>query len=322
MDNLHVFIDTNIWLSFYAYNKDDLEQLQKVITLINSGKLKLYTNDQLRDEFYRNREKKLQESIKEFSKISIPKGMPRYMNAYYEADEYRKTVALYEKLRDSLVNRAKEEAQAKTLEADKLFASIIEATMPIKLMDETIQKALARRLRGNPPGKPNSLGDQIHWEVLLAEVPKGSDLHIVSKDGDFESSLNQGAADQFLVDEWAEKKTGILSIHAELRPFLNSKFPDIKLVVDTEKGEAVSRLVNSTSFAATHAAIEGLALFADDLSWEEADMLFVAAINNSQVSWIGSDDDVCTFYKKLMAKFADKLGQERLAELEAFTLVI
>lgn len=308
MDNLHVFIDTNIWLSFYAYNKDDLEQLQKVITLINSSKLKVYTNDQLRDEFYRNREKKLQESIKEFSKISIPKGMPRYMNAYHEADEYRKTVALYEKLRDSLVNRAKEEAQAKTLEADKLFASIIEATMPIKLTDETIQKALARQLRGNPPGKPNSLGDQIHWEVLLAEVPEGSDLHIVSKDGDFASSLNPRAADQFLVDEWAEKKKGTLSVHSELRPFLNSKFSDIKLVVDAEKADAISRLVNSGSFASTHAAIESLALFTDDLSLEEASTLLTAATNNSQISMIRLDDDVRKFYEKLKVKFADKLN--------------
>lgn len=316
MSDLHVFIDTNIWLSFYAYNKDDLEQLRKVIALINKGKLRLYTNEQLRDEFYRNREQKLKESTQEFAKHSIPKGVPRYMNDYPEAKEYRETLAAYEKLRDSLIDRAKAEALVKELEADKLFADILAASKPAKVDAKVIQKALDRRLRGNPPGKPTSLGDQIHWELLLSEVPIGTDLHIVSKDGDFESSLNSGAANQFLADEWMREKKGALSLHTELRPFLNSKFPDIKLAVDVEKADAIERLVNSGTFASTHAAIDGLALFVDDLSWDEADKILSAGVKNSQISWIGTDDDVVALYTKLMAKYQDKLGAERFAELE------
>ena len=39
---LHLFIDTNIFLSFYAYTNDDVEELRKLISLIKTNQLKLY----------------------------------------------------------------------------------------------------------------------------------------------------------------------------------------------------------------------------------------------------------------------------------------
>lgn len=316
MTDLHVFIDTNVWLSFYAYNKDDLEQLRKAIALIKKSKLKLYTSVQLSDEFYRNRESKLKQSTQDFLKGSISKGMPRYMTDYPEAKEYQEILAKFEKTRDALVTRAKDEAKGKQLEADKLFADILEAAPPVLLAPALISKALDRRLRGNPPGKPTSLGDQMHWKSLLVEVPEGTDFHIVSKDGDFESALNPGVADQFLVDEWMTKKKGSLTLHTELRPFLNSNFPDIKLAVDVEKADAIEKLLNSGSFYSTHNAIAGLVFVADDLSWEEADKLFDAGIANSQINWIGTDDDVKGFYTKLITKYEDKIGSIKHAALK------
>jgi predicted nucleic acid-binding protein len=53
---VHLFIDTNIFLSFYAYASDDVEELRKLTKLISTDQLKLYLTEQVRDEFYRNRE--------------------------------------------------------------------------------------------------------------------------------------------------------------------------------------------------------------------------------------------------------------------------
>jgi predicted nucleic acid-binding protein len=312
MAELNVFIDTNIWLSFYAFTNDDLEQLRKLIALIKNGKLKLYINQQVSDEFYRNREAKLQESIKDFSKSSLIKGMPRYMRDYPDAAKYSDAIKNVEKLRDILVTRAIEEARSKELAADKLFADIIKASQPVvPIAPDIISKALNRRLKGNPPGKNTSLGDQIHWEYLLQVVPNTTDLHLVSKDGDFESALGEGRVHPFVQDEWANKKKAALTLHTELRPFLNSTFPDIKLAVDVEKNDAMERLLNTRSFATTHLAVEGLALFVNDLSWLEADKILTIGIENSQISWIGTDSDVSDFYKILINKFADKIDAER-----------
>ncbi|WP_164118164.1 PIN domain-containing protein [Sphingorhabdus sp. Alg239-R122] len=315
MEKLHVFIDTNTWLAFYAFTNDDLEQLRKLIALIKNEHLELYINQQLSDEFYRNRERKLDESIREFTKTSVPKGVPRYMRDYPDAGEYDEARANWEKLRDALVTRAKDDAEEKKLAADILFGDILAESKVAEVDDATISKAIDRRRKGNPPGKHTSLGDQIHWELLLRDVPEGTDLHVVSKDGDFESRLIRGNADQFLVDEWLDQKKGQLALHNELRPFLNSKFPSIKLAVDVEKKDAIDKLVNSESFESTHSAVEGLSLFLDDLSWEEADTILTASVNNSQIWWIGNDPDVRSLFSKLIIKFKMKLTSDRLVHL-------
>lgn len=329
MATLHVFIDTNVWLAFYSFTKDDVEQLRKLIKLIEKGKLKLYITQQLADEFYRNRERKLDESLRAFGKGEIPKSIPRYLMDYPEAADFEKAVSEWQKVRDSLIDRAKKDALDKTLAADALFADVLKASPPATVGADIISKALNRRLVGNPPGKYPSLGDQINWEVLLRDVPEESDLHIVSKDGDFESRLIPGRADQFLIDEWKQAKKADLIFHSELRTFFAAHFPDIKLASDVERKDAIDKLVNSGSFASTHVAVAALKTFADELSWAEADSILTAGLSNAQINWISTDGDVAAFYQTLMAKFADKIGAERLAQLnqhfkpvaEAFVIV-
>jgi predicted nucleic acid-binding protein len=248
---LHLFIDTNIFLTFYAFANDDLEKLRKITGLMKHGKLKLYVTRQLVDEFYRNREAKLEESVKEFTKNSLGKAIPRYMADYLEVQDLKEAAASWQKARDALVARAKAEAQEKSLAADSLFAEIAQEAEPIPRSEKIVSKALQRRLAGNPPGKPTSLGDQIHWETLLDVVPEKTDLHIVSKDGDFASALISGRAKQYLIDEWRERKDANLILHDELRPFLNVMFPNIKLAVDIEKRSAMDSFIHS-GFFQTH----------------------------------------------------------------------
>jgi len=317
MADLHVFIDTNAWLAFYAFTSDDLEQLRKLSAVIKKGKVKLYTSQQLVDEFYRNREKKLQESLAAFTSSGVSRSVPRYMRSFPEMAEYDEAIQKLEKLRNDMIARARAEAASKALAADKLFADVMEAAPPEKIDSKLISAALDRRLRGNPPGKPDNVGDQIHWEALLRDVPDGADLHIVSKDGDFESPLEKGAAHAFLVDEWREKKKGRLALHTELKPFFNAHFPTIKLAVDVEKMDAIDQLVSAGFFAATHVTIAQLVVMLDALTWADADKIFTAGLENNQIRWIGSDKDVREFYQSLIAKFAQNLDLERKESLLA-----
>lgn len=310
MSALHLFIDTSTFLTFYAFTSDDLEELKKVASLIKNNKLKLYIPEQVADEFYRNREGKLAESLKAFTDGGVSKAVPRFMMEYDEAEVFTQAAKAFQQARNKLAEKARHDAAQKLLPADNAFAEIIEAAGLLPANDAILRQANQRRLRGNPPGKKDSIGDQINWEVLLENVPEGEELHIVAKDGDYESPLSDGHPHQFLEAEWRRLKGRDLHLHTQLRPFLNANFADIKLAVDVEKHSAIDRLIYSGSFATTHNAISELIPFIDELKWDEVERIFDAGLSNNQIDWIGTDADVNAFYRTLMAKWEQKLTPE------------
>jgi predicted nucleic acid-binding protein len=296
---LHLFIDTNIFLSFFAYTNDDVEELRKLISLIKTNQLKLYLTAQVKDEFNRNREAKLRDSLREFRKLAVSDSIPRFMEKYASIKAYRTSRNTLLKAQDDAIIEAMKEAEQGSMGADTLFRDLSNAAGIIKLTPKVFDSAVRRMQLGNPPGKDQSLGDRINWEVLIAELPDGSDLHIVSKDGDFGSPL-RSAPNSFLVDEWATGKKGTLFLHDQLKPLLKEYFPHIKLAIDAEKRVAIENLINSGSFAWTHSAISGLTPFIDVLTSEDIHELVAAAQNNSQIEAIITDEDVHTFFSKLL----------------------
>jgi predicted nucleic acid-binding protein len=231
---LHLFIDTNVLLSFYALTHDDLEQLKKLIGLIDAHRLHIYVTQQVKDEFGRNREAKLNESLSQFEKLSFSQSMPRYIYEYKEAEDYRRALKELIDAHDALAKRARKEAESNSLEADTLLESVFEHGNLLEVDKELIYLAQQRMYIGNPPGKKGSVGDQINWEALLKYVDDGSDLFVVSNDGDYGSALIKTSPHQFLVDEWRRRKHGRLTLYRSLREFLGDHFPEIKLASDTE----------------------------------------------------------------------------------------
>jgi predicted nucleic acid-binding protein len=300
IQTLHLFIDTNVFLSFFAYTKDDIEELKKLANLIKTDHVKLHLTEQVRDEFYRNREKKLSESIAQFEKNIVSTGIPRFMAEYPQVADYTKAAKKALKAKDEAIQRAKKEATTGRLAADSLFRQILKVAHVKRVRAQDYAYATQRMRRGNPPGKEGSLGDRINWGILLRAVPAETDLHLVSKDGDYASPLNPTAPNAFLLAEWQKKKQAELILHAELKPFLAQRFPKIKFAVDVEKRTAIDALKHSGSFAGTHAAIAQLAPFADVLTPEEIDELIDAAETNSQIAWVCRDPDVKRFYEPLL----------------------
>lgn len=297
---VHVFIDTNTFLSFFAFTKDDVEELSKLVSLIRTKLVKLYLTDQVRDEFYRNREKKLRDSIAQFEKVLAPPGIPRFMADYPQIADYSKLLNDYLKAKNEAIQRAKKEAIENRLGADVLFKELTLAAKIKRMTESDYSSAIKRMRRRNPPGKEGSLGDQINWEILLRVVPDNTDLHLVSRDGDFASPLSQNAPDAFLISEWKKKKHGKLLLHSELKPFLAEHFPEIKLAIDVERRAAIERLKNSGSFAQTHTSIAELEPFAGSFTGDEIDELLHAARSNGQIGRISNDEDVRGFYEPLI----------------------
>ena len=59
----NVFIDTNVLLHFYSFTSEHLNKLENIIELIKNNKIKLYLTQQIIDEFNRNRERNLFDTL-------------------------------------------------------------------------------------------------------------------------------------------------------------------------------------------------------------------------------------------------------------------
>ncbi|WP_114946618.1 PIN domain-containing protein [Microvirga calopogonii] len=310
-DTLHLFIDTNVLLSFYATAKDDLEELNKIIGLIEAKAITLYLPDQVKDEWLRNREVKLAKSIDDMQKAPLNIPIPRFMVSYEETAELRKALAQAEKARAAAINKAKTEAIHLEINADWLVQGIFAVAEILKTTPEILSSAQIREAVGNPPGKPGSLGDRLNWEHLLAKVPPGVPLHIVSKDGDFGSPFSKESPHQFLKTEWDERKKAALYLHPELRPFLQAHFPQFKFAKDIAKQYAVDRLVSSKSYSQTRKAIANLLTYLDVFTESDISRIIEAGYSNPQIFGIGYDLRVQDFYSRLILPRFTSLSEEQ-----------
>lgn len=313
---ISLFIDANVYLRFYAYTDDDLSELEKLDALVDAGKLRIYKNTQLEDEIERNREAKIEAALKTFKNDGPGIQIPRFASHFKKAQDLLDLSKKLKKAKSELGEQIAEEINGGDLRADKLIQKILSKAESLDIDEKILNAARWRQIRGNPPGKPDSIGDQLHWEALLAGAQNGEDLHIVSLDGDFGSKLNQGLPNPRLVAEWKSTKGGELHIFVSLGGFAKKHFDSISLPSDVTKSSAISKLVTTGTFENTHKQIVRLDGVFDEITLEEAQILFQAMIDNGQIRWIATDSDVADFYEKLFVKFGSKTPFEMDAELE------
>ncbi len=56
---LHLFIDTNVYLSFYHFSSDDIESIDNLVNRVSAGDIVVHLPQQVENEWERNREIKL-----------------------------------------------------------------------------------------------------------------------------------------------------------------------------------------------------------------------------------------------------------------------
>lgn len=216
---MYVFIDTNIYLQFFDFSDNELTQLEEVFDLTELGPVKLYLTEQVRDEYARNREGRLREALQRIEKLHLTPNLPSFMKDLPEYKEFKKLSSSLSACQKKIVRTAKLNAKNRQLSADKLIDRFFRYASLIETNSEIYERAVVRSGIGNPPGKSRSIGDAINWLQLLKKVPRGSDVHVISADGDFYSKLDKDDSMPFLADEWKVVKNGQLHVYRTLREF-------------------------------------------------------------------------------------------------------
>lgn len=295
---INLFIDTNIYLTFYHYSSDDLEELKKLAVAIKSGEIRLCLTEQVKDEFKRNRESKIADALKRFGEQRLMDQFPQMCKEYEEYKELRAAIRRYEENKGRLSEKLRSDIEGKTLGADKVIADLFSKANVFEYSERVFASARLRVELGNPPGKSGSYGDAINWETLLKKLPQ-EDLYLITDDRDYESQITGNRLCEFLADEWAAKKKSRVFFYKKLSEFFTERFPKIKLASELEKELAISNLIHSGSFQATHVAIAQLSKFSDFTS-TQINEIAEAAVTNTQIAWIHGDPDVRGFMQALV----------------------
>ena len=188
---MHVFIDTNIFLNFYHFSKDELDELNNVFLSHTHGVANIHLTQQVCDEFRRNRENKIKDALKRFKEVNYVAQLPSFMKGYEEYDHIRTHCAELQQLAKSIMEKANQDITAHKLVADNLIDEIFTSSDNLTTTHEIFSEASMRVAIGNPPGKNNSIGDAINWILLLQSVPNNEDLHIISEDADYYSCISE-----------------------------------------------------------------------------------------------------------------------------------
>ena len=295
---MHVFIDTNILLNFFHFTKEEIDALSNVFASHEHGAATVHLTQQVCDEFFRNRENKIKDALKKFKDVKFAAQLPAFMKQYEEYEQIRQKSTELQELTKAISQKVDLDVVENGLLTDALIKDIFAKSNPIPTTPELFARAQMRMALGNPPGKNGSLGDSVNWISLLDAVPDGQNLHVISEDGDYYSTLDENRPHPFLKKEWNDKKHAQLLVYRTLSSFLKEHFDGVAFSYDKDKDALIESLAESGSFAVTHNLIAKLEQFGY-FSLKEVRRILAAAVANNQFGWIVTDDDVFTFLKRV-----------------------
>lgn len=318
---LNLFIDTNIFLSFYHMTNEDLGELKKLTKLLKKKEIILFLPEQVKQEFQVNRENKIADAMKHLRNHKFNLSFPNMCKGYSEYKKLRDGLEEYFQYHMSLIDCLEKDILKEQLEADKIIEAVFGEAHCIKTTNDLRTRARIRGEQRNPPGKTDSLGDAINWETLLAEAPEGKDLYIVSEDRDYQAPFKSKKASKedrihpYLSSEWKNKKNSEIHFYTKLSGFFRDLYSDIRLSEDLDKNFSIRNLVYSLNFASTHAAIEDLKRYGSDFSKLQINEIIRAVLFNNQVRWIIEDWDVKEFIDLLIQDKENEIDPEMLDEI-------
>lgn len=288
---VNIFIDTNVLLNLYHFSGDDLEQIEKLVLMLRSGKATFYLTEQVRDEFNRNRDNKIADALKEFRREKLDLKFPQITKHYEEYKKLMDAIKSFEANKQALIEKLKKDIFSNSLRADETVKVLFDNAIYIKTSEEIFTKARLRFDMGKPPGKNKSYGDALNWESLIAEFPNNVDIYFVTEDSDYLSELDNNIFNPYLASEWYFKKQSNLILFKNLTDFFRKNFPDIKLAVEHEKYRLIEDLSKSKSFSKTHSILTQIAKF-NEFSQDQVNDIVLASISNKQIYWIRADINV------------------------------
>ena len=311
----HIFIDANIFVSFFEIKSDNLSELEKLVGLVKSKAAMLWLPEQTKREFWRNREKSIKKYLQDFEQLNSLGTPPLLVREHRDFDELKNKAEEVGVLRREIAKSIKENIDKQKTNADKIIRKLFDVAIPIDTDNEEIFKSSWQRsLCHLPPGKSDDIGDRLCWVGLLKSLPEKATLHIVSDDSDYK---NEGFSDDirpYLEYEWRSKNGGTVKLWNRISQIISELFPDAENAIESEKTILALGLKNSHNFETTHELIDKLTKF-ENYNSEQLRFICEAIIENTQVKWIRSDNDVKEFYKKFIQDYKKKIGKEYLQEI-------
>lgn len=186
-----ILIDTNIYLDFYRSNKDALKLFDELVSHYES----IILTDQIIQEFERSREKVIKTVIQNFESESK---LENFSSSFLQnINEFKELIEIQRKYKSKKteVNKAISEIlndPSKDPIATFFNEFVNESLNNERILyttDVIVEKAKKRKLVGNPPTSDKySIGDEINWEIILANVKE--DIIIVGRDNTYNDNFS------------------------------------------------------------------------------------------------------------------------------------
>lgn len=315
---LHLYIDTNVYLTFFHLSSEELDELDKLRVIVeNTNEIVLHLPEQTLNEFERNRETKIADALKRYNEEKLSNQFPIMCKNYPQYSGMMRAIKEFSEHKAKLLELLNNDIETHKLKADKIISSLFENAKFHKYESYRLLKAKERFDLGNPPGKDKSYGDAINWETLLEVIPNSDDLYFISDDKDFYSVLNSSVFNSYLTKEWEKKKNSKLYSYRRISHFFQNKFPDIKFTSEYEKDFLIQELSVSSSFASTRRILKKLSTF-EDFSLGQLNEFLQACTYNTQVYWIANDYDVIQMVRKILDPYIEKVDSKLLHSFDHF----
>ena len=314
-----IFIDANIFLDLYRGKIAQLEVLDNFPTLIAEKNYKVYLTDHLVNEIHRNREVVIKEQLSGFEKYKVNNNFSNIIRSLAVYEELKTQTNQYNAAFDAGIIEIKEKLKSKALRANSLLNQIVEKSILIETSEIDRQKARDRFDFGFPPGKDKSYGDALNWNVLLNNsAVVGKNLYLVTRDSDFLSCLDKKKPNSYLEEEWKDIRGGSVNVFESIADLVSQLERDDVEFKALRRNELLDELKESTSFSQTHSIIAELSPLVGDFNVDDLKKFFTAYYTNSQISMIGSDQDIKDF-KTLISENPHYSRELRIGILQEIT---
>lgn len=206
------FVDTNVFLDFYRMPGSSVT---RQLAGLESHVDRLIFGDQLRMEFFKNRQKVIQKAVQELKKPAGGTSIPQVFSGLKVSEMMTKHLKDAQARYKDLSVKAEKLLPAPS-HNDPIYSSfnrIFRKNTPLNLRRPdpvrfTVRnRARKRFILGYPPRKSNdtSIGDSVNWEWIIECACSHDDkpnIMIVSRDGDYGIKTDGGT----YLNDWLEKE--------------------------------------------------------------------------------------------------------------------
>lgn len=250
-ENWLIFIDTNIFLDFYSLGG---ERADKQLKSLERHKDKLIISDQVRMEFYKNRQGVILKSLTDLKSpqmVSVPPSVSHLKDAEIlirnVKEAQKRSKSLVKKIDGMLATPNYSDHVFQTFNRIFDTNSSLNLCRPKKERFEIRNLARKRFILGYPPrkDKDNTIGDALHWEWIIKcaqNSQSNENILIVSRDSDFGKTHNKETyLNDWLLREFKERVGKRQKI--ELTQSLNRALTLLNEIVTEADKKAESKII-------------------------------------------------------------------------------